>query len=236
MKFYKKSAFTLTEVMLTIALLGFLASMTLSTVGASVQQRARLAEFRTAYAKMDAALRNVVIDEGKVYSCYSPPTNDEKDEYGLRVAGGANCNANTECDDFMLAFVKAMGSVKSCENNSVNEGCLPRNYPSINNCFTNIENSNAYVLDNGMIIFDDNGSGMQKFAIDVNGRKGPNKWGQDIFPFATKVTEAKVIRGRTFIQTVGILPPDQACMNSAALGSSSKTTHRMMKESAGVRD
>ena len=41
----KKSGFTLSEVMITLTLIGALATLTLSTIGASVQQRARLAEF-----------------------------------------------------------------------------------------------------------------------------------------------------------------------------------------------
>ena len=65
----KKSAFTLSEVMLTLSLIGFLATMTLSTVGSSVQQRARLSEFRAAYSKMAATLINITLDTGKIYNC-----------------------------------------------------------------------------------------------------------------------------------------------------------------------
>lgn len=238
MKFDKKKAFTLTEVMLTITLLGFLATMTLSTVGSSVQQRARLAEFRTAYAKMDTALRNITTEEGKVYTCYEMPTSNEKDDFGLSIPTGFNSTANSECENLMHAFVKSMGGVRTCESDPVDEGCLPQNYPSLSTggCFTNIGASNAYVLDNSMIIFDDNGNYMRKFAIDVNGRKGPNKWGQDIFPFSTKVTEAVKLGNKTYVKSIGILPPDTNCMNAAATSAASKTTLKMMRESAGIKD
>ena len=73
MKFNKKSAFTLSEVMLTLTLIGFIATMTLSTVGSAVQQRARLAEFKTAYSKMEAALRSITVEDGKIYKCYECP-------------------------------------------------------------------------------------------------------------------------------------------------------------------
>ena len=53
----KKSAFTLSEIMVTLTLIGFIATMTLSTIGTSIQQRARLAEFKTAYSKMESATK-----------------------------------------------------------------------------------------------------------------------------------------------------------------------------------
>jgi prepilin-type N-terminal cleavage/methylation domain-containing protein len=44
----KSFGFTLSEIMIALALIGAVAAMTIPTVGSSVQQRARLAEFRTA--------------------------------------------------------------------------------------------------------------------------------------------------------------------------------------------
>lgn len=41
-----------------------------------------------------------------------------------------------------------------------------------------IDNSKAFVTNDGMIIFGYSGYSM---AVDVNGKKGPNKWGYDIF-------------------------------------------------------
>lgn len=57
----KKSAFTLSEIMVTLTLIGFIATMTLSTIGTSIQQRARLAEFKTAYSKMESALQVLML-------------------------------------------------------------------------------------------------------------------------------------------------------------------------------
>lgn len=229
----KKYGFTLSEVLITLSLIGFLATMTLSTVGSSVQQRARLAEFRTAAAKMEAAMKNITIDEGKVYSCYKLPDNNTKDEFGLSIKGTPS-EKSTECRAFMDAFVKAMGATRKCENNSVTEGCLPSNYPSAPGGNFNINNSKSYVLDNSMIIISDGSNYMRLFAIDVNGRKGPNKWGQDIFAFSTRVSESVLIGNKTFIKSVNIFPPDNP--DNYLGGDASKTTAQMMKESAGIRE
>lgn len=42
----------------------------------------------------------------------------------------------------------------------------------------------AYVLADGTIILLSGWTGMRIFAIDVNGKKAPNKWGYDIFAFS----------------------------------------------------
>jgi len=232
-KFYsKKYAFTLSEVLLTMTLIGFLATMTLSTVGASIQQRARLAEFRTAYAKMDAAIRSITLDDSKIYSCYLQPSTTDKTNFKLEISGTVS-DQSAECATLMHSFVRAMGLTRTCETNPVTEGCLSSSYPDAPEGFSDYTTkSNAYVLDNSMIIFDDNKKYLQQFAIDVNGRKGPNKWGQDIFPFSLKATESKVVFGNTFVTAVGFLPPN---IQTSYDAKASKTTLEMIKESAGKK-
>lgn len=241
----KKSAFTLSEVLLTIALIGSLATMTLSTVGSSVQQRARLAEFRTAFSKMSITLRSITSEEGKIYSCYLVPSNTEIDDYGLKVAAGTAAQAG-ECADLMDAFVRAMGATRFCKDDPVDEGCIPQNYPTAESgCFTNF-NGEAYVLDNSMIIFSDGNESLKRFAIDVNGRKGPNRWGQDIFPFSIKATESVRIGGvgRAIVKEVGIFPPagdGTSCQyiktkdDGSKKYKASRTTTQMMLESTKGR-
>lgn len=237
----KKFGYTLSEVMVTIALIGFLATMTLSTVGASVQQRTRLAEFRTAYSKMTTALKNITVDTGRLYSCYLAPTTGEISTFGLDINGTPAATA-TGCEEAEKAFVRAMGAVRFCESDPFTEGCLPVNYTTAESgCFTNFSNSKAFVLDNSMILITDSKTrGIRQFAIDANGRKGPNKWGQDIFPFALKATETKTVFGKVFVKSIGILPPPSSCKYhvDTSVGVKERpgrTTDEMLKESSGVR-
>lgn len=224
----KKNAFTLSEVLLTLALIGTLATMTLSTVGASIQQRTRLAEFRTAYAKMDAAIRSITADESKIYACYKTPSDDDISDFDLSIEGTVSEISN-ECEEFMNAFARAMGAARFCEGSPIADGCIPENYTKADG-FSNYSSGWAYVLDNSMLIFDDGSNYLKLFAVDVNGRKGPNKWGQDIFPFSVKATESKLVHSNTFVTAVGILPADVDQSNY------DKTTLEMMKESAGISD
>lgn len=232
--FDKKFGYTLSEVLITLALIGFLATLTLSTVGSSIQQRTRLAEFRTAYSKMSTALKNVTVDTAKIYACFVKPTNAEVNEFGLTINGNASDTSTAGCDDLEHAFVRAMGATRFCLNNAISEGCVPANYPIADGCFEDYTKSRAYVFDNSMILITDKkANGMKLFAMDINGRKGPNKWGQDIFPFSIKYTETKTVQGRVFVKAVGILPPNETSCTYVN-DDSGKTTSRMMKDSAGI--
>lgn len=229
--FNKKFAFTLSEVMITLSLIGFIATMTLSTVGASIQQRAREAEFRSAYSKMEAAIRNITYDEGKIYNCYICPTNENKTLYGLSIEG---CSEKTnQCEDLAASFVRAMGATHFCETNPINEGCLPANYPAApgGDCFSSFDSGKAYVLDNSMIIIFDTDQSLRLFAVDINGRKGPNKWGQDIFTFSLYAKDSKKINNKNLVTNVGLLPP-KTCL---PVGSAGVSSEELLKNSMNYK-
>lgn len=237
--FNKKSAYTLSEVMVTLALIGAIATLTLSTIGSSLQQRARLAEFRAAYSKLETALKSISTFEGKIYGCYECPSSKEISEYGLNMKGGCSINAG-DCEDLNAVFVRAMGATRFCENNPITEGCLPANYPKSpdTSCFQNFGNgTHAYVLDNSMILFDDRGSYLREFAMDVNGRKGPNKWGQDIFTFSVKATESSLVAGQSRVVDVSILPPT-SCLpgkSTSSKKSATRSSDQLLRDSTNLQ-
>ncbi len=51
----------------------------------------------------------------------------------------------------------------------------------------------AYVFKNGIILMP-YGNGMQLFALDINGKKGPNKWGYDLFTLKVKSNNFKPLK------------------------------------------
>ena len=241
----KKSAFTLSEIMVTLTLIGFIATMTLSTVGTSIQQKARPAEFKTAYAKMESALQSINVDDGQIYNCYTIPSDEGNNDittFGLSIADLNNLEATTQqCGTLENKFVRAMGATRFCQTNPRTEGCVPDNdnYPSPqeDTCFTDLTKGHAYVLDNSMILFTDDNHSLTQFAVDVNGRKGPNKWGQDVFTFAIKATNSKFVNGTQYVTAVKVLPPS-ACLpghNENTNKGSSKSTEQLMKEAANYR-
>lgn len=234
MKINKKSAFTLSEVMVTLTLIGFIATMTLSTIGSSVPQRARLAEFKTAYSKMEAAIRSITVEDGRMYNCYECPTKDEQELYGIHMGGECAATGN-QCRDLRNLFVRAMGATRFCETSPIKDGCLPENYPKSpdESCFQDFESGTAYVLDNSMILFTNGTDSLRLFAVDVNGRKGPNKWGQDIFTFSLKANEVINVRGKDYVTSIGVYPPS-SCLPKA--DGATRSSDELLKEAMNYTD
>ncbi len=115
----------------------------------------------------------------------------------------------TGCDDFTKALEKHLNIIKKCENNAFANGCIPK-YTGIDTYFkeqdenlsddmaeqkssgcdgwtqNKLENEcTAYVLSDGTIILLYR-KNFRLFAIDINGMKGPNKWGHDLFAFGAR--------------------------------------------------
>lgn len=112
-----------------------------------------------------------------------------------------------ECTSFKEEMKQQLKVVKVCKNNAFSNGCIPKykgndtfkreSNPNMSDYDVNkstagcggwresaIANSReAWVLADGTIILFY--SAFQLFAVDVNGKKPPNKWGHDLFPFQT---------------------------------------------------
>ena len=230
----KKFGFTLAEVMLTLTLIGVLATLTISTIGSSVQQRARLSEFRAAYARLDAALRNVTIDEGKIYRCYFMPTAADKSEFGLTRITSKTTAESADCTNLEDALTKALGRTKTCASQPTTNRCLPNNYPADTEYYKkDAANTKAYILDNGMVLWLST-QGIRLFAVDINGRSAPNKWGHDIIPFMIKVTESKDIGDKAYPVSIGLLPPPTG-PGQPAVTAAGMTTAELMKASSNKK-
>lgn len=92
-----------------------------------------------------------------------------------------NARANGCIPDY-----KGLDTIKTTSNPDISDADLKKSMAGCTNWSkSNIDNNyEAFVLNDGMIIF----ALMQgrTFAVDINGMKGPNKWGYDIFGFAPK--------------------------------------------------
>lgn len=128
----------------------------------------------------------------------------------------------TECRVFLNSILDNLKIIKKCEKNAYKNGCIPAykgmdtvmqaNSPEDNEMSDDeaaskssgcsnfrekaIQNDRTvYVLANGIIFIPfTNTSGAHIFAIDVNGMKGPNKWGYDLFTFQTRADVSSSLR------------------------------------------
>ena len=136
----------------------------------------------------------------------------EYDDKGECIKWGnyiVNSNQNSDCDVLKNEMKKTLNIIKICEGNGVADGCIPE-YNGIDKIYTdnkpdateqeittgttgesgwrtnNIRTkAHVWVLSDGVIfvLYND---WIKYFVFDINGMKGPNKWGYDLFPFQLK--------------------------------------------------
>lgn len=203
-----KLGFTLAEVLITIGVIGLVAAMTLPALINKSQQMILKNQFKKSYSTLAQALLKAQVDFGGVPACH----------YGLNrslnppMLGAGQ--TSVECDSFSPFFLKNLNIIQTCEQNAYPKGCIPKykgfdtmaveNNPDLSedeaidkvNGQPNFheqkilyENS-AYVLADGSIIISYHAQlSPILFAIDINGKKRPNKWGYDLFSFFTAADE-----------------------------------------------
>ncbi len=119
---------------------------------------------------------------------------------------------HTECTTFIPEMISKLQVVSTCEGDAYDKGCIPEyeGFDTVKQANSDHEMSDeeaesessgcrnfrknailndryVYVFKNGIILmlYSNNGS-IPLFALDINGNKGPNKWGYDLFSFRIK--------------------------------------------------
>ena len=172
----KLKAFTLAEVLITLAIIGVVAAITIPSV---VNHNKEL-ELKTQRKKMV----NVIVNQFNLMKA-------EKGEYNcLQVTGSGEIR--TVCRQFYIDFTKFFYTEKICDGNTLGK-CLPaggvknpdgteiNNDACIGYGLEFQDDSYAFVLQDGSYIFTFGDPTHPIFAFDVNGKKGPNHWGVDVF-------------------------------------------------------
>ncbi len=184
----RKSAFTLAEVLITLGIIGVVASLTLPSVINKYQEKVTVTKVKKAYSTMNNALFSAISENGEVDTW----------DYPYYNAGTENV-PNTEV--FASKILPYLRILKDCGISQRN--CmLDVNYKLSDGSNWNGYTYNRYRLYYKVILNDGsylvirfeypkcNGSGDGAvgdkcgwFLIDVNGDKKPNRFGQDVFLF-----------------------------------------------------
>lgn len=184
-----KKAFTLAEVLITLGIIGVVAALTIPTVIDRYQKLVLKQQFKKFYSTFSQVLNQVYLDNGMtVPECYySARGNDFVNKSPIR----------SSCRETSKQILSKLKVIKICKGNAFNEGCIP-NYNGIETVghtsgvhgFTTDYLKNnvwVYELSDGTILipYENEWSGVISaiFAADINGKKGPNKWGYDLFAF-----------------------------------------------------
>lgn len=194
-KLTAKRGFTLAEVLITLGIVGVVAAITLPTLMTKISENVHKAQLRKVVSTLNQALKMVYNNTDVVYECY----------YGADgVAGSAK-----ECGMLNTEMQKVLKVSHVCKNNAYKNGCIPK-YKGLDNIlkekygqdydldfsgkncrhwFENeiLNNGSVIVLLDGTIIGQYYNNSPQYIYVDVNGAKGPNKWGYDIFHLGLRV-------------------------------------------------
>ena len=161
----RKIAFTLAEVLVTLGIIGVVSAMTVPTLMQNYQRQSYVTQLHKVYNEFSQASLRYLTDRNAL---------------NLPEAGLTDINA---IDSFMKTYFKI---AKDC-GDDIN-ACFPNDYKKVDGTSVSpvLERSKGknYILANGAAIFIfKSGYGVQ-IHVDVNGKKGPNIVGRDIFAMA----------------------------------------------------
>lgn len=164
MKFIlKKVGFTLSEVLITMGVVGVVAALTIPTLMNSYQKDTYITALHKAYNETDQALRQYMSNKGV----------EDLIEGGL----------NSEIDTWVTKYFKVTTT------STTKTDCFASSYDKINvEGFTGFaDRPKYYTLASGASIAplaNVEGNKIMNIAVDTNGPKAPNTLGRDLFFFA----------------------------------------------------
>lgn len=182
----RKMAFTLAEVLITLGIIGIVAAMTIPTLLQKTNERETVSKLKKFYSEISQSYNLLKVE-------YGTPDN----WYGDNVYSMGDIQASIIMGDMLLKNMKVL---KACHNNS---GCFPNvTYKKIDGSsaqnWDTISYISSYILADGVSVFfysygstpqnvgnenDVNDSQYGAMAVDINGAKGPNMFGKDMFSF-----------------------------------------------------
>ena len=206
----RRVAFTLAEVLITLGIIGVVAALTLPSIINKVQNIVLKNQFKKAYSNLQNAINLVQKDEPIAcwYWDHNPYPLAECiswNEYGTCIGWSTlppdYSGMTQDCNTFYENLRKALNTIKYCENNALKNGCITDAYrgidkveadknPDVKQDPDQIFSDNNIKTKYRVFITSDNVLYMHWdqqwpwFAFDINGHKGPNKWGHDIFTFS----------------------------------------------------
>ena len=180
----KKAAFTLAETLITLTIIGVIAALTIPNLISSYQKHTYVVGLKKAYSQLQNAMKMIPITQGCSpgdldcagwYEGYhkdenghwvnTPVTNIEGQEFSRNIS---NKQAYLISKQFKIN--------KLCYSGSTDPECVKATSTMLHVSSTN--SASLFILNDGMIF-----RGGSTIGVDINGFKGPNKWGRDQFYF-----------------------------------------------------
>ena len=174
-------AFTLAEVLITLGIIGIVASMTLPALIHKNQNKALEASLKKNYSVIQQALEMYQAETGERIKADGTVAHQ-----ALGKTLKKYFNVIKDCG---YSYSGANGDLKGCIANNANTDKSSQNYKTFNGQKTinlNYFDDYQFILNDGSIILFENQGGNNSLyiSVDVNGYlKNPNRLGQDLFMF-----------------------------------------------------
>ncbi len=156
-------AFTLAEVLVTLGIIGVVSAMTVPSLMQNYQRQSYVTQLHKVYNETNQALVQYI---------------NESNAINLSEAG---LNSNAAAETFMKKYFRI---VQTCDSTA---NCFSDNYKSLSGAdYSGVMDKNvkAFILANGASIrfnYAKSGDKLYNVAVDINGLKGPNIHGRDLF-------------------------------------------------------
>ena len=174
-KSVKKVAFTLAEVLITLGIIGVVAAITMPTLIKNYQKHETVNRLKETYSILYQAVRMSETENGLLETWEIPSTTWGS---GVNVYNGGKAFF----EQYLKPYIKVAKECKYLSNECwADEYTRPNG--EISTYFSALSN-NAYgmVLANGSVIgFYPRQGTVCQIYVDLNGKKGPNKYGKDAF-------------------------------------------------------
>lgn len=162
-------AFTLAEVLITLGIIGVVAALTISNLVSSYQKKVTVENLKKAYNIFSNAIALAEVDNGSSDTWYFESWDDYNEKY-------------------LLPYLKNPKLSNNIYNSRIRSSSNEEYY------FIRNDYKDVYCLDNGMCYWYVYSHGFRiennkpaytylAFLVDLNGPKGPNRVGRDIFYF-----------------------------------------------------
>ena len=158
--YVKTKGFTLAEVLVTLGIIGVVSAMTVPTLMQNYQRKSYVTQLHKVYNELQQGLLQFQTDNNAI---------------NYREAG---INSQEAAEAFFEKYFKI---VQKCTDDS----CVGDSYTNMGGHSTNVERPVYYVLANGASVgfayADRSINFLLMLYVDVNGKKGPNIAGRDMF-------------------------------------------------------
>lgn len=188
---YKRNGFTLAEVLITLVIVGVVASLTIPTTINNVQKTQAVARLKKAYSTLVQAVNRSTIDNGHMTIW----------EMGSSGDGQA-------ADDFNKKYLTPYLSVMRNCGTSTSGNCN-FSFSYLNSTTMQPLNSSwarFYLADGTFVATYAQNSGSTvrlQICVDINGQKQPNKMGKDIFLYNLTIKESYITEGKITPDGIG---------------------------------